>query len=319
MAAVTFRPCPRQYVRDCEEIHHAWDEFGKNEEKLIQILARRNAIERKQIRETYAAMYGEDFLKRLQRELQGKIQKCMYLWMHDPADRDAVIARDAFENWSTKYRALTEIFCSRKSSEILLIKQAYFSKFKRNFDDDIASETAGSHQKILVALATAHRSHSKEVDIHIAKCDAKRLYEAREGRVGTDEATMIEILSKRSVPQLRATIVCYKQIYGHDITKAFNKETSGEFEDALRITVKCLYSPPKYFAKVLHTAIKGQSTDESVLTRVMVTRAEGDMEEIRKVYRERYQTTLEQAIKEETAGHYRSFLLALVTRAGSVA
>eukprot|EP01018_Ginkgo_biloba_P035390 Gb_37116 [translate_table: standard] len=44
-----------------------------------------------------------------------------------------------------------------------------------------------------VAMNCWRQMLSKEVDIHIAKCDAKCLNEVREGRVGTDEATMIEI------------------------------------------------------------------------------------------------------------------------------
>jgi hypothetical protein len=35
-----------------------------------------------------------------------------------------------------------------------------------------------------------------------------------------DEAVILEIFSKRSIPQLRLAFCSYKHIYGHDYTKA---------------------------------------------------------------------------------------------------
>lgn len=67
----------------------------------------------------------------------------------------------------------------------------------------------------------SHKAHHADVSRHIAKCDAMRLYD--EGAVGksgrVDEAVVLEILSKRSIPQLKLTFSCYKHIYGHDYTK----------------------------------------------------------------------------------------------------
>lgn len=77
---------------------------------------------------------------------------------------------------------------------------------------------------MLVALATSHRAHHVDVNQHVAKCDAKRLYESGEGRAGSAsiyESTVLEILSKRSIQQLKLTFSTYKRIYGHDYTKVY--------------------------------------------------------------------------------------------------
>jgi hypothetical protein len=75
--------------------------------------------------------------------------------------------------------------------------------------------------KILVALATSHKAHQEDVSQHIAKCDARRLYEAGEGssQGAVEEAVVLEILSKRSIPQTKLTLSSYKHIYGHEYTK----------------------------------------------------------------------------------------------------
>lgn len=45
--------------------------LGTDEQIIIKILAHRNAEQRKLIREAYAAAYGEDLLKDLEKELSG--------------------------------------------------------------------------------------------------------------------------------------------------------------------------------------------------------------------------------------------------------
>lgn len=86
-----------------------------------------------------------------------------------------------------------------------------------------------SFAQILVALAASHKSHHDDVSAHIAKCDAKRLYEAGKGSNGgsINESVILEMFSKRSIPQLKLAFSYYKHIYGHDYTKVIiNKHGS---------------------------------------------------------------------------------------------
>ncbi|KAL6005139.1 hypothetical protein ACLOJK_005701 [Asimina triloba] len=294
---------------DCKEIHDAWGRLNQ----LGQVLAHRSRMELQQIRETYAAMYGEDLAHRLQKahsaNPKNEIFYLLALWVMKRHERDAVVARDAIELGDGKYKALIEIYAGRKSSQLLIAQQAYYARFKSHLDQDISTtDTPTPYQRILVALATSHKSHHADVSQHVAKCDAKRLFEAGEGRIGAiDESLVLEILSKRSIPQLKLTCSYYKHIYGHDYTKSLKKDTSKEFEDSLRTVVKCMYTPPKYYAK-------GRTTDKSALARVMVSRAEMDMDEIKEIFHRKYGMKLHDAICESIPkGEYRDFLLALAT------
>lgn len=70
-----------------------------------------------------------------------------------------------------------------------------------------------------MALSASHKAHHADVSQHIAKCDARRLYQTGEGRTGAvDEAVVLEILSKRSIQQMKLTFFSYKHIYGHSYT-----------------------------------------------------------------------------------------------------
>ncbi|KAK9096580.1 hypothetical protein Sjap_022077 [Stephania japonica] len=204
-----------------------------------------------------------------------EICNALSLWLLDQHERDALMAKEAFENSETNCKALVEIYTGRKSSHLLLIKQVYQTKYRMQLDQDILnSELPHSYQKILIALATSHKSHQSEVSPHVAKCDARRLYETGEGRGGArgiEEGAILEILSKRSIQQLKLTFETYKHIYGHN------------------------------YAKMLHSCIEGTTLDKTAFARIMVSRAEIDMDEIQRVYKKKYAKDLRDAIRENNS------------------
>lgn len=61
--------------------------------------------------------------------------------------------------------------------------------------------------------------------------------------------------------------------------------------------VKSVRDRPSYFAEKLYKSMKGAGTDEQTLTRVMVTRSEIDMVQIKQRFQEHYGKTLASFIK----------------------
>ncbi|KAI8562753.1 hypothetical protein RHMOL_Rhmol03G0059400 [Rhododendron molle] len=321
---------------DCKEIHESLGNLSH----LTQALATKSQIQRTQIREKYMEMYSEDLINclRMRTTQLAKSEgnelgesssatagSALALWMLDPVERDAVVAREALDQKSeiTNFRALVEMFVGRKSSHVVLIKQVYQVRFGRVIDQDILciEPPHDPYKKILVALVASHKAHHADLSQHIAKCDARRLYQTGEGRSGAiDEAVVLELLSKRSIPQLNLTFSTYKHIYGHGYSKSLKNENYGEFEAALDVVVKCIYNPPKYYAQTLYGSIKGMTKDKCGLARVMLSRAEVDMDEIQRVYRKKYGVGMIEAICESIpAGDYRDFLVALARKASTTA
>lgn len=64
--------------------------------------------------------------------------------------------------------------------------------------------------------------------------------------------------------------------------------------------------------QVLRNAMEHLGTAEDALTRVIVTRAEKDLKEIKEVYYKRNSVHLEHAVAKETSGDYKKFLLSLM-------
>ncbi|KAI4307381.1 hypothetical protein L6164_030580 [Bauhinia variegata] len=296
---------------DCEQLHKAFAGWGTNEGLIISILGHRNAAQRKLIRETYAETYGEDLLKVLDKELTNDFEKLVLLWTLDPAERDAFLANEATKRWTSSNRVLMEIACTRSSDQLLLARKAYHARYKKSLEEDVAHHTTGDFRKLLLPLVSSYRYEGDEVNLILAKQEAKLLHEKISEKAYNDD-DFIRILATRSKSQINATLNHYKDEFGKDINKDLKADPNDEFLALLRGTVKCLIRPERYFEKLLRLAINRRGTDEGALTRVVVTRAEVDLKIIAEEYQRRSSFPLERAIAKDATGDYEKMLLALV-------
>ncbi|KDP46839.1 hypothetical protein JCGZ_24048 [Jatropha curcas] len=301
-------PAPSE---DAEQLHKAFEGWGTNEALIISILAHRNAAQRNLIRQTYAEAYGEDLLKALDKELSSDFERAVLLWTLDPAERDAYLANEATKKFTSSNWVLIEIACSRSSLDLFKVRQAYHARFKKSLEEDVAYHTTGDFRKLLVPLVSAFRYEGDEVNMTLAKSEAKILHEKISHKAYSDEE-IIRIIATRSKAQLNATLNHYNNAFGNAINKDLKGDPKDEFLNLLRATIKCLTTPEKYFEKVLRLAINKLGTDELALTRVVTTRAEVDMQRIKEEYHRRNSVTLDRAISGDTSGDYEKMLLALI-------
>ncbi|KAF7829930.1 annexin D1 [Senna tora] len=309
---------------DCEQLRKAFAGWGTNEALIISILGHRNDAQRKLIRETYAETYGEDLLKALDKELTNDFEvstqqrntflilfRLVKLWTLDSAERDAFLANEATKRWTSSNQVLMEIACTRSSDQLLLARKAYHTLYKKSLEEDVAHHTTGDFRKLLLPLVSSYRYEGDEVNMTLAKTEAKLLHEKISKKAYNDD-DLIRILATRSRAQINATLNHYKDEFGQDINKDLKAEPKDEFLALLRSTVKCLIRPERYFEKVIRLAINKRGTDEGAVTRVVATRAEVDLKFIADEYQRRNSVPLDRAITKDTTGDYEKMLLALV-------
>ncbi|GAB2299587.1 Annexin D2, partial [Dionaea muscipula] len=285
--------------------------WGTNEELIISILAHRNSSQRILIRGAYAGAYGEDLLKALDKELSSDFERAVLLWTLGSAERDAYLANDATKRFSSSSWVFMEIACTRSSEDLILVRRAYHEKYKKSLEEDVAHHTTGDFRKLLVPLVSSYRYGGPEVNMTLAKSEAKILHQKISDKSYSDDE-LIRILTTRSKAQLSATINQYNNGFGNFINKDLKADPKDDYLSLLRATIKCLTTPEKYFEKLLRLAINKLGTDEWILTRVVTTRAEVDMQRIKEEYYRRNSIPLEKAISGDTSGDYKKMLLALV-------
>lgn len=304
-------PSQVSVVEDAEALNKAFKGWGTDEKTVIVILGHRNAAQRKQIRMAYEEIYQEDLIKRLESEISGDFERAVYRWMLEPADRDAVLCHVAIKKHKPDYHVLVEISCIRSPEELFAIRRAYQFRYKRSLEEDIAAHTSGDIRKLLVALVTAFRYDGTEVDGRLANSEADILRDVIKDKEYNHEE-VVRIVSTRSKPQLLATFNRYREEPGTSITKELLGESDNELAVLLYTAIRCLVDPIKYFEKVLRNSIKKIGTDEDALTRVIVTRAEKDLQDIKDLYYKKNSELLEHAVAKDTTGDYKHFLLTLL-------
>jgi annexin D len=283
---------------------------------VISILAHRDAARRLLIQQEYRSLFNQDLARRIASELTGHHKRAMLLWILDPASRDATILKQALTGDVTDLRAATEVVCSRTPSQLHLLRGTYRARFGCQVEHDVTERAFGDHQRLLLAyLAVPRREEAPaEVDAAAAARDARDLFRAGEGRLGTDERAFVRVFSERSAAHVAAVARAYEHMYARPLDRAVKGETSGSFGFGLLTVLRCAECPARYFAGLLHKAMRGLGTSDSTLIRVVVTRAEIDMQFIKAEYHRMYKRSLADTIHAQTSGNYRTFLLSLVGR-----
>ncbi|MBN3284240.1 ANX11 protein, partial [Polyodon spathula] len=279
-------------LKDVEVLRKAMKGFGTDEQAIIELLGNRSNKQRVPMVITYKTAYGKDLIKDLKSELSGNFEKTVLAMLKTPIMFDVYELKDAIKGAGTDEECLIEILSSRSNAEIQEINRAYKTEFKKSLEDAIKSDTSGHFERLLVSLCQGNRDESQNVDITLAKQDAQALYAAGENKVGTDESKFNAILCTRSKAHLRAVFHEYQQMCGRDIEKSICREMSGNLERGMVAIVKCVKNTPAFFAERLYKSMKGLGTDDKTLIRIMVSRSEVDMLDIRQEYRRMYGKSL---------------------------
>jgi len=137
--------------------------------------------------------------------------------------------------------------------------------------------------------------------------DAEAIRKAIRG-IGTDEKTLVNILTERTNAQRQLIVQEYQAAYG----KELKDDLKGDLSGHLKQLMVALVTPPAVFdAKQLKKSMKGTGTSEHALIEILTTRTSRQMKEISQAYYTVYKKSLGDDISSETSGDFRKALLTL--------
>lgn len=87
---------------------------------------------------------------------------------------------------------------------------------------------------------------------------------------------------------------------GHGLDKAIKKEFSGDIEAGLLAILQCTTNKAEFFASRLHKSMAGIGTNDQQLIRLIVSRSEIDLNDIKVAFERLYGKSLRSWIKVRT-------------------
>uniref|UniRef100_A0A8C5ALT7 Annexin n=1 Tax=Gadus morhua TaxID=8049 RepID=A0A8C5ALT7_GADMO len=280
---------------DVSVLRKAMEGLGTTEKKLVDVLTQRSNAQRLLISDAYQKATGRALIDDLKSDTGGDFEDVLVALVTPPDVYDCREIISAIKGAGTTESVLTEMFASRTNKQIVAFSAAYLAG-KRPLQIVVWFEDFVN--KFQYGLYHVHLRHfCTHVSLQI-------LYEAGEKKWGTDESKFVDILCHSSVPQLRQTMVEYKSISKKSLQESIEGEMSGNLEDLLVAIVKCAKSTPTYLAERLFKGMKGPGTTESILTRIIVSRSELDLLDIRADYKKLFGTSLYSALTSEVSGDY---------------
>nr|XP_045611206.1 annexin A11-like isoform X2 [Procambarus clarkii] len=235
-------------------------------------------------------------------------------------DVDAL--RKAMKGVGTDEATIINILTSCTNDQRKGLQQAYNRAYEKDLTKDLKKELSGDFEDVIVALMTPEADYLAQ-ELHDA-CKHKN------GRV------MVEILFTADNFLIKSIKSAYERLFSTSLEESLTKATSETFQALMQRVVEakrsdtvnedfgrvianelyndvdCLENRYVFFAESLHKAMAGPGTKDQDLIRLVVSRCEVDLGNIKTEYHNLYDKLLENDIKADTSGDYRKVLLALI-------
>ncbi|XP_013878055.1 annexin A1 isoform X2 [Austrofundulus limnaeus] len=296
---------------DVSVLRSAIESKRVDEDVIVAVLVKRSNEQRQMIKAVYESNTGKNLVKSLKSVLHSHLEDVAMALLMVPAQFDAYLLRKATKGLGTDEEVLVEVLATRSNKEIEEIKKVFRQEYGTELEKVIKDETSGDFTNALLAMLRAQKNETTDVDVELAKKDAKVLFESGEQTHKINVSTFIEILTTRSGPQLSKTFQQYATMSDRTLPKALQMELRGDIEDCLISIVKCAWNTPAFFAEKLNKSMKGLGTRDHMLIRVLVSRSEVDLKKVIEEYRAMFGRSLQEDILADTKGHYQKVLLGL--------
>jgi len=297
---------------EATQLHDAFKGVGTDEDKVIAVLFHQQPHQVESIKNAYLQKYGKTLEEAIKSELSGNFETVTvgFLKGYRQYDSDTLFA--AMKGAGTDENTLLQFLLTRNNEQKDEIKKIFNHDHGKSLESWVSSELSGDLKKFGVALLGARAPENHDISDAEAAKESERLYKAGEGKLGTDEATFIEIFTRQSYKSLKKIFDIYEKTNKHHtIDKAIESEFSGHLKYALLATGVISRNPAEFWADVIRAAVKGAGTNDSSLIRAVVGNRE-TLEHIKTAFSGKYHKSLWETISSETSGDYKKSLLAII-------
>lgn len=302
-----------QELKQLENLSNQFNDalFREDENKLYQILSTTTNLDRQIIRRYYKKMYNVPIQTDIKSKLSSSLQEITLDLFDLSYEFDARELHRVLTSFMADDNTIIEIFATRPKSHLDLIQKIYKKFYKNSIRDDIRKLKSKEFSEFLLTILTVQRPTEQTISNNDAYNISKDIIKHGLKTYGTDVNLFKDVFLEKSREDLILISRAFFELYKKSLYDSIESEASGRNAKLLKGILFGIITPAQWFAKKIFKSIDGLGTDEKTLNRVMVSRAEIDMDAIREYYFRDRKTDIKNDIHGDTSGTYRKILINL--------
>lgn len=294
---------------DCENIYKAIKGLGTDDDTLIRILCHRDYKTRMAISALYYTKYKRNLAKHIADDTSFNFKKLLVGLSTPRVEYLAEELQNAVKGLGTQEGAILDCIAFTSNTDLAAVQEEYQRKYKHTLEEAISDDTSGYFKQLCMKILQSKRDESTVVDTAKATSLADELYQAGEGRWGTDSKHFLELFTTTSKAQLEEVDKVYGEKYGNTLLNVIKKSSMGDFKRGLQAM---MLSKNEWWVKRFHKSVRLLGTDNATLVRGLVLCSREELACINRLYHDEYEITLREAVKRDTSGYYRKAALVLL-------
>ena len=284
---------------------------GNKEGAILNVIQNSNLEMRLQICNYYSERYGKSLYSELKSKLSGNFKAlAIHLFLH-PLTFAAKMLKKALKGFGSDETVVLEILTLYNQEELRQIEQAFRIETGKELNKEIEKNFSGTLKKNLFNLLYTPRPVNPFPNNEKCEKFADLLADVGEPNWAGDENIFKEVFIQNSPEELLLIGRYYLKKTGNNMLDVIEQKISGKNKILLREVLYNNIVPQELYAEKIYLAIKGLGTNNTLLNRVLISRNEIDMDDIKDIYLQKYNVTMKDDIIGDTSGIYQNLCLFL--------
>lgn len=287
-----------------------------DEKTIISILSTTSNLDRQIIRLFYKKKFSNPIQQDIKCQLSSDLRDLTIDLFDLPYEYDARELHRALTLNKKEEKTIIEIIITRPRKHLILVQKIYKKFYNTSLKNDILKLSENNKElsqfsQFLITVLSSQRPTNQTIEINDAYNIAKDMIKDSIKQYGINVELFKKVFVEKSREDLILISRAFFDLYKKSLYESINQEISGKNKRLIKDILFAIITPAQYFAKKAYKAMKGAGTDENTLFRVIISRAEIDMDDIREYYFRDWNTDLRNDIDGDCSGAYGKILMNL--------
>ena len=282
-----------------------------DEETIANILQTTSNLDRQIIRLFYKKKFTNTIQQDIKDKLSGNLCNLVFNLFDLPYEYDARELHRSLTSFKKDEKAIIEIIITRPRSHLILVQKIYKKFYDTSLKNDILNLSNKTFAEFIMAIISSPRPSNQTIKTNEAYNIAKDIIKNGVKQYGKNVNLFKEVFVDKSREDLILISRAFYELYKKTLYETIDKEISGINKKLIKDILFGIITPAQWFAKKAYKAMKGPGTDTKTLFRVLICRAEIDMDDIRDYYFRDWNTDLRNDIDGDCSGAYGEILINL--------